>query len=164
LIDRAVILAFQRFRERNRLTFGIIAWSGFSQAEVTYQRASRHFGRSKWSFGQLVKAAIDTFVSFSYVPLRLISYFGFIVSIIAFAFAIYVVVDHFTSGSTLRGWPSLMAAILFLGGVQVLTLGVVGEYIWRISEESKGRPLYIVQETLGVEETVEPRTARYDEP
>jgi glycosyltransferase involved in cell wall biosynthesis len=150
LIDRAVIDSFQRFPERNRLTFGIISWSGFSQAEVRYKRAPRHAGRTKWSFGQLVKTAIDTFVSFSYLPLRLISYFGFVVSIVAFAFGFYVIAEHFDVGNNLKGWPSLMAAILFLGGVQLLTLGIVGEYIWRISEESKERPLYLVRDKLGI--------------
>jgi dolichol-phosphate mannosyltransferase len=154
LIDRSVISAFQRFQERNRLTFGIISWSGFSQSEVPYQRAQRHAGHSKWTFAQLVKTAIDTFVSFSYLPLRLISYFGFVVSTFAFAFGFYVVVEHFTVGSNLRGWPSLMAAILFLGGVQLLTLGIVGEYIWRISEESKRRPLYLVRDKIGIAEPV----------
>ena len=151
LIDRAVVDSFQSFGERNRLTFGIISWSGFSQAQVPYRRAPRHAGKSKWSFGQLVKTAIDTFVSFSYVPLRFISYFGLVLSLIAFAFAVYVVIEYFAKGTSLKGWPSLMAAILLLGGVQLLTLGVVGEYIWRISEESKRRPLYIVRERIGVD-------------
>jgi polyisoprenyl-phosphate glycosyltransferase len=151
LIDRAVIDAFKRFPERNRLTFGIISWLGYSQTQVPYQRAPRYAGRSKWSFGQLAKTAVDTFVSFSYVPLRLISYFGFLVSAFAFAFGVYVILDHFIVGTALKGWPSLMAAILFLGGVQLLTLGIVSEYIWRISEESKRRPLYLVRDTLGLE-------------
>jgi glycosyltransferase involved in cell wall biosynthesis len=152
LIDRKVIDTFQRFPERNRLTFGIISWAGFAQTQVPYRREPRHAGQSKWTLGQLVKTAIDTFVSFSYIPLRLISYFGFVVSLFAFVFALYVIIDHFASGSTLKGWPSLMAAILLFGGVQVLTLGIVGEYIWRISEESKRRPLYIVRDRLGIAE------------
>jgi polyisoprenyl-phosphate glycosyltransferase len=152
LIDGAVVSAFRRFTERNRLTFGIISWAGFSQTEVPYRRAPRHAGRSKWSLAQLIKTAVDTFVSFSYVPLRAISYFGFAVSLLAFAFGIYVVIDYVAQGTALRGWPSLMAAILFLGGIQLLTLGIVGEYIWRISEESKGRPLYLVRERVGTEE------------
>ena len=150
LIDRAVITSFRQFHERNRLTFGIISWSGFSQTEVPYRRAARHAGRSKWSLGQLVKTAVDTFVSFSYAPLRLISYFGMLVSVVAFLFGIYVVVDYFFNGIALRGWGSLMTAILFLGGVQLVTLGVLGEYVWRISEESKRRPLYIVRERIGI--------------
>jgi dolichol-phosphate mannosyltransferase len=159
LIDRKVIDAFHRFPERNRLTFGIISWAGFAQAQVPYRRAPRYAGKSKWSFGQLVKTAIDTFVSFSYIPLRLISYLGFVVSLFAFAFALYVIADHFASGSNLKGWPSLMAAILLLGGVQMLTLGIVSEYIWRISEESKRRPLYIVRDRLGIAEPSSPSDA-----
>jgi len=149
LIDRLVIDAFRRFQERNRLTFGIISWAGFRQDQVPYRRAARHAGRSKWSLGQLVKTAIDTFVSFSYVPLRLISYLGILVSVLSFAFGIYVVIDYVVAGTTLRGWPSLMAAILFLGGAQLVTLGVLGEYLWRTSEESKRRPLYFVREGIG---------------
>ena len=163
LIDQAVVQAFRRFTERNRLTFGIISWTGFAQTQVPYHRAPRHAGKSKWSAGQLVKAAIDTFVSFSYAPLRLISYFGVIVSTLAFAFGVYVIVDYVAHGTNLKGWPSLMAAILFLGGVQVLTLGIVGEYIWRIAEDSKSRPLYIARETLGLESLRE-REAEDDAP
>jgi polyisoprenyl-phosphate glycosyltransferase len=150
LIDHSVIESFKRFPEHNRLTFGIISWSGFSQAEVRYRRGPRYAGRSKWSSGQLLKTAIDAFVSFSYLPLRLISYFGVFVSIVAFIFGLYVIVEHFDVGSNLKGWPSLMAAILFLGGVQLLTLGIVGEYIWRISEESRQRPLYLVRDRIGL--------------
>jgi glycosyltransferase involved in cell wall biosynthesis len=150
LIDRSVVAAFREFQEHNRMTFGIISWSGFAQTEVYYRRAPRHAGRSKWSVGALVKAAIDTFVAFSYAPLRFISYMGLIVSLFSFAFGVYVVIDYAVNGTALKGWPSLMAGILFFGGVQLLTLGVVAEYIWRISEESKQRPLYLVRERLGV--------------
>jgi dolichol-phosphate mannosyltransferase len=152
LIDRSVVESFQRFEEHNRLTFGIIAWSGFSQTEVPYERAQRHAGRSKWSFANLVKAAIDTFVAFSYAPLRFITYFGLLVSVLAFTFGVYVVIDYFINGTGLRGWPSLMAGILFFGGVQLLTIGIVAEYIWRISEESKGRPLYLVRAQVGMDD------------
>jgi dolichol-phosphate mannosyltransferase len=154
LIDRSVIESFRRFPEHNRLTFGIISWSGFSQAEVHYRRSARFAGRSKWSFGQLVKTGIDALVSFSYLPLRAISYFGFFVSLVAFTFGLYVIAAHFDAGSSLKGWPSLMTAVLFLGGVQLLTLGVLGEYIWRISEESRRRPLYLVRTKLGMTDVV----------
>jgi dolichol-phosphate mannosyltransferase len=151
LIDGVVVNAFKQFQERNRLTFGIISWSGFTQEQVPYRRAARHAGRSKWSLGQLVKTAIDTFVSFSYVPLRLISYLGLLVSLLSFAFGIYIIVDYLVAGTQLRGWPSLMAAILFLGGAQLITLGVLGEYLWRTSEEAKRRPLYLVREGIGLD-------------
>src|SRR3954452_4589851 len=164
LIDRAVVDAFRRFSERNRLTFGIISWTGFAQTEVPYARAPRLAGRSKWSPGALVKAAVDTFVSFSYAPLRMISYFGIVVSALAFLFGVYVIVDYVANGTTLKGWPSLMLAILFLGGVQLLTLGIVGEYIWRVSEESKSRPLYIARETIRIDERQAPRDRVADSP
>jgi len=157
LLDRSVVEAFRQFQERNRLTFGIISWAGFSQAEVPYRRAPREAGRSKWSMAQLVKTAVDTFVSFSYVPLRLISYFGFLVSALSFVFGVYVILDYLANGTGLRGWPSLMSAILFLGGIQLVTLGIVGEYVWRISEESKRRPLYLVREHIGAEQPVPTR-------
>jgi dolichol-phosphate mannosyltransferase len=151
LIDGVVVHAFQQFQERNRLTFGIISWSGFTQEQVPYQRAARRAGRSKWSLGQLIKTAIDTLVSFSYVPLRLISYLGLLVSMLSFAFGLYIIIDYLVAGTQLRGWPSLMAAILFLGGAQLITLGVLGEYLWRTSEEAKRRPLYLVREGIGLD-------------
>jgi glycosyltransferase involved in cell wall biosynthesis len=152
LLDRTVVEAFRRFEERNRLTFGIVAWTGFAQTQVPYTRAARHAGQSKWSASLLVKAGIDTFVSFSYIPLRFISYFGMTVSVLAFLFGCYVVVDYLLNGVGLRGWPSLMAAILFLGGAQLITLGIIGEYLWRVSEEAKRRPLYLVRDRVGVEQ------------
>jgi polyisoprenyl-phosphate glycosyltransferase len=162
LLDRTVVEAFRQFEERNRLTFGIVSWTGFAQTEVPYTRAARHAGQSKWSAGLLVKAAIDTFVSFSYVPLRFISYFGMAVSLLAFAFGCYVVVDYLVNGVELRGWPSLMAAILFLGGAQLITLGVIGEYLWRVSEEAKRRPLYFVRERVGLEQPEAPALTTVD--
>jgi dolichol-phosphate mannosyltransferase len=152
LIDRKVIDAIRKFPERNRLTFGLISWTGFSQTQVPYKREARYAGKSKWSLAMLVKNAVDTFVSFSYLPLRLISYIGLVVSAFSFLFAAYVVIDYLFNGTQLRGWPSLMAAILFLGGIQLVTLGVVGEYVWRISEDAKSRPLYLVREMIGAEE------------
>jgi polyisoprenyl-phosphate glycosyltransferase len=151
LIDRSVVDAFRRFTERNRLTFGIIAWSGFSQTQVPYERARRYAGRTKWSLAMLAKTAIDTAVSFSYMPLRLITYFGFTVSLLAFVFGVFVVVEHLAGGAAIRGWPSLMAAILFLGGAQLVTLGVIGEYVWRVAEDTKRRPLYLVRDLTGIE-------------
>lgn len=153
LIDRTVVEAFRRFEERNRLTFGIISWTGFAQSEVPFDRAPRLAGKSKWSPAALVKAAVDTFVSFSYAPLRLISFAGVALSLLAFGFVIYVIVDYLANGTALRGWPSLMGAIMFFGGIQLFMLGVVGEYIWRIAEDSKSRPLYIARERLGLDDT-----------
>jgi dolichol-phosphate mannosyltransferase len=152
LLDRAVVEAARRARERNRFTLGLVSWLGFAQTVVPYQRAGREAGHSKWSLRARVKLAVDIFVSFSYLPIRVISYFGIVISVFSFAFAIYVAVDYAVAGTTLRGWPSLMVALLFLGGVQLVTLGIIGEYVWRIAEEARARPLYVVRELMGVDE------------
>ena len=152
LLDRRVVEAARQARERNRFTLGLISWLGFSQALVPYKRAGRDAGESKWSLRARVKLAVDIFVSFSYLPIRAISYFGIVVSAVAFVFSVYVVIDWAVVGTALRGWPSLMVAILFLGGVQLVTLGIIGEYVWRIAEETRARPLYVVRELIGVAE------------
>jgi glycosyltransferase involved in cell wall biosynthesis len=150
LIDRQVIDTFDSFKERNRVTFGLIAWSGFRQTEVAYERPRRHAGQSKWPLGRQVKAAIDTFLAFSYAPVRYISLLGIVISLCSFAFAFYVLARWWLVGTQVPGWPSLVLSVLFLGGVQLVALGILGEYLWRILEEARGRPLFVVQERLGM--------------
>ncbi|MBD3180945.1 glycosyltransferase [Candidatus Poribacteria bacterium] len=149
LLDKKIIEVFCNFKERHRVTFGIVSWSGFKQIEVPYVREERYAGKSKWSFRKLLKSSIDTFASFSYFPIRVISYFGITVSFFSFLFAIYVILRKIIHGARVSGWPSLMVSIMFLGGVQLITLGVIGEYVWRIFEEVKKRPLYIMDEKIG---------------
>ena len=150
LVSRKVINAFRQCTERNRLTFGLIAWSGFRQTEVPYHRPPRVAGQSAWTPARLIKAAIDTFVSFSFLPIRAMSVFGLVVSAISFLFGAYVLVNKLVFGTVIEGWTSVMLALLFLGGVQLTMIGVLGEYLWRILDEARGRPLYIVDRTLGV--------------
>lgn len=150
LISRSVIETFRQCAERNRLTFGLIAWSGFKETEVLYQRPPREAGASSWTFGRLVKSAIDTFISFSFLPIRAISYFGLVVSLISFAFGFYVVVNKIAFGTKVEGWTSVMLAVLILGGVQLTMIGVLGEYLWRILDEARGRPLYVIARSLGI--------------
>jgi dolichol-phosphate mannosyltransferase len=152
LLDHAVVAAARRTRERNRFTLGLVSWLGFSQSSIPYRRESREAGTSKWSLRARLKLAVDIFVSFSFLPIRVISYAGIVISLLSFAFAVYVVIDWAVAGTTLRGWPSLMVAILFLGGVQLVTLGIIGEYVWRTAEEARARPLYVVRELIGIEE------------
>jgi dolichol-phosphate mannosyltransferase len=149
LIDRKVIDSINRFTEHNRLTFGIISLVGFRHASVLYRRRARTVGRSKWSLARRVQAALDSFVAYSFLPLRLISYVGLAMSAASFLAIIYVAVAWLVHGTRLTGWPSLIAVILFIGGAQTLMLGILGEYIWRIAEDVKARPLYIVKETDG---------------
>ncbi|HEV3140609.1 MAG TPA: glycosyltransferase family 2 protein [Vicinamibacterales bacterium] len=149
LISRKVVETFRQCTERNRLTFGLIAWSGFREIQVPYHRPSRAAGSSSWTFGRLVKSAIDTFISFSFLPIRAISYFGLVVSFISFVFGFYVIINKLAYGTSVQGWTSVMLAVLLLGGVQLTMIGVLGEYLWRILDETRGRPLYVIDRSLG---------------
>jgi polyisoprenyl-phosphate glycosyltransferase len=150
LISRAVIDAFRQCTERNRLTFGLIAWSGFRETSVPYHRPRRLIGSSSWTVRRMVRAAIDTFISFSSLPIRLISGLGLLVSLFSFVFGFYVVVNKLVYGTRVQGWTSVMLAVLVLGGLQLLMIGVLGEYLQRILDEARARPLYIVERTLGL--------------
>jgi dolichol-phosphate mannosyltransferase len=152
LVSKRVLTTFRQCTERNRLTFGLIAWSGFRAAEVPYHRRVREAGRSSWTRGRLVKSAIDTFISFSFLPIRAISYFGLLVSLLSFLFGFYVIVNRLAFGTQVEGWTSVMLALLLLGGVQLTMIGVLGEYLWRILDEVRGRPLYVVERAMGIGE------------
>ena len=118
----------------------------FNKKEITYDRDPRAAGETKWNYRKLINFAIDGITSFTTAPLRLSSILGFIVSVVAFVFIIILIVKTTLFGDPVAGYPSLMAAILFLGGLQLLSLGVIGEYIGRIFNETKQRPLYFVEE------------------
>jgi glycosyltransferase involved in cell wall biosynthesis len=150
LISKPVIDAFRQCNERNRLTFGLIAWSGFRETDVPYHRPRRLVGSSSWTVGKMLKAAVDTFVSFSFLPIRAISFLGVLVSGLSFLFGFYVVINKVFFGTHVEGWTSVMLAVLVLGGVQLIMIGVLGEYLWRILDEARARPLYIVERTLGL--------------
>jgi len=150
LISKPVIEAFRECTERNRLTFGLIAWGGFKETAVPYHRPRRLVGSSSWTLGKMVKSAIDTFVSFSFLPIRAISFLGLVVSGLSFLFGFYVIVNKLWFGTRVEGWTSVMLAVLVLGGVQLVMIGVLGEYLWRILDEARGRPLYIIERTLGI--------------
>jgi glycosyltransferase involved in cell wall biosynthesis len=150
LISRAVIDAFRQCQERNRLTFGLIAWSGFRETNVPYHRPRRLIGSSSWTLRRMVKAAIDTFISFSSLPIRTISILGLLVSALSLVFGVYVFINQVFFGTRVQGWSSVMLAVLVLGGVQLLMIGVLGEYLQRILDEARARPLYIIERSLGI--------------
>jgi dolichol-phosphate mannosyltransferase len=152
LFDRQVIDVFRQIRDKNSITFMTIYWMGFRQAQVPYRRETRRFGTSKWPVGKRINSALDVITSFSYVPVRISSYVGLTVSIIALVGALIVLFNRLVLGIGEWGWPSLMIGVLFLGGVQMLMLGVLGEYLWRISSEVRDRPQYIVMKEVGFEE------------
>ncbi len=146
LLDRRCIEALKQIRETQRYTKGMFSWIGFNKKEITYDRDPRIAGSSKWNYLKLFNFAIDGITSFTTAPLRISSLFGFIISLISFVYIIVIVINTTIYGNSVAGYPSLMAVVLFLGGVQLLSLGVIGEYIGRIFNETKGRPLYFIEE------------------
>jgi glycosyltransferase involved in cell wall biosynthesis len=150
-MDRAVIEQFNRLPERNRFIPGLRSWLGFRQTSVAYDRHHRNAGAPKQSLAKLIKYAMDAMISFSYRPLRWVTYAGFVISSIAFLLAIYYLIEFiYRRGRTYgSGFTTTIMCLLFLGGVQLISIGILGEYIGRIYEEIKQRPLYIVQEMVG---------------
>jgi glycosyltransferase involved in cell wall biosynthesis len=151
LLDRKVVDVIRLMPERNRFMKGLFAWAGFRQAAVGYHREERKVGKTKYNYWKLWTLAIDGITSASTVPLRIWSYLGASVALGALAYSVYIIIRTLTSGIDVPGYASLMVAVLFLGGLQLLSLGVLGEYVGRILTETKGRPLYIVRETIGVD-------------
>ena len=149
LLDRRVVDVIRAMPERNRFMKGLFAWSGFRQIGVAYDRVERENGRSKFSYWKLWTLAIDGITSSSTMPLRVWSYVGGTVAIGALVYAARAVVIALVFGSRVAGYPSVFVAVTFLGGVQLLCLGVLGEYVGRILIETKQRPLYLVRDRLG---------------
>ena len=146
LLDRRVVEALKQFRESQRNTKAMFSWVGFHKKEILYDRDSRAAGETKWNYIKLVELAIDGITSFTTAPLRISTYAGIAVSGLTFIYMVYLVIRTIFFGVDLAGYPSMMAVILFLGGVQLLSLGIIGEYIGRIFNETKQRPLYLIEE------------------
>ncbi len=149
LLDRKVVDVIRMMPERNRFMKGLFAWAGFRQAAVEYDREPRNVGRTKFNYWKLWTLALDGITSGSTLPLRVWSYLGAVVAALSLVYAGYVAVRTLIFGADVPGYPSLMVAILFFGGVQLTSLGVLGEYVGRILVETKHRPIYIVRETIG---------------
>lgn len=146
LMSARALEGLRGLRERQRFMKGLFAWVGFRQAEIPYRREARLAGRSKFSYWKLWNFALEGITSFSTVPLRVATYLGLTTSLVAFAYGGWVVAKTLLWGESVQGWPTLMAVILFLGGVQLMALGVIGEYLGRLYLEAKQRPLYLVRD------------------
>ena len=151
LIDRKVRDALYLVNERNRYVRGLISWLGFRSAGVDFVREKRFAGETKYPMRKMIRFAIDALTSFSYKPLKLASYVGAIISFFSFVYLLVVIYQRFFTDTTVTGWTSSIAVSLFFNGVILIILGIVGEYIGRIYDEVKGRPLYIVSRTLNVD-------------
>jgi glycosyltransferase involved in cell wall biosynthesis len=145
LMSRRVLNALQQMREQHRFMKGLFAWVGFPSMAVPYDRAARHSGQSKWNYWKLWNLALEGITSFTVMPLKVATYLGLFVALLSVAYAGVIVVKTLFLGNPVAGYPSLVTIVLFLGGVQLMTLGVIGEYLGRIFNETKQRPLYFVE-------------------
>jgi polyisoprenyl-phosphate glycosyltransferase len=148
LLDRRVVEALKQMPERNRFMKGLFAWVGFKQTSVSFVRPPSK-RPTTWNYWKLWNFAIDGITSFSFVPLKIWSYVGLTISLISFVYASFLVIRTLIFGIDLPGYASIMVAVLFLGGIQLMTLGIMGEYLGRVYEEVKGRPLYLVRDCYG---------------
>jgi dolichol-phosphate mannosyltransferase len=146
LIDRTVLDQLKGMSEYNKFLRGQISWLGFSQSYVLFDRDGRMHGEASYTFKKLAKLALDGITSFSNFPLKLASWMGFVVSGVAFLILLYALIAKLMYMVPINGWTSLMIVVSFLGGIQLLTLGIIGEYISRINEEVRNRPVYVVDE------------------
>jgi len=149
LLDRRVVDVLLSMPERDRFLRGMVSWVGFRQVAVMYRRAERHAGESKYPLFKMLQFAADGVISFSLTPLRLALWVGFLSIGMAFAGILYALIIRLYTNDWVRGWTSIFTAVLFIGGAQLVTLGIIGEYIGRIYAEVKRRPLYVVEERLG---------------
>ncbi|MEI6083877.1 MAG: glycosyltransferase family 2 protein [Verrucomicrobiota bacterium] len=148
LMDRKVVDMLKKMPERNRFIRGLRSWVGFKQTGIEYERDARHAGEPKYNFTRLLKLAFDGFMSFSYVPLRIAFWMGLASFALCLVYIAYALYGKFALGTNPPGWTSLMIAVMMLGGVQLVLIGIVGEYIARIYDEVKQRPFYVVGETV----------------
>ena len=150
LMSKRAVKQFRKLREQDRFVRGLVSWVGYNQIGVSYSREKRHAGKTKYPYTKMFKFAIDGLTSFSSVPLRFATYLGYITSFLAFLYACSVFIQK-ALGITVQGWATIMVGMLFLGGVQLICLGIIGEYISRIFTETKQRPMYLVEETYSSE-------------
>ncbi|MCU5095504.1 MULTISPECIES: glycosyltransferase family 2 protein [Bacillus] len=146
LLDRRCVEALKKIRETQRYTKGMFSWIGYNKKEILFDRDPRAAGETKWNYFKLMDLAIEGITSFTTAPLRLASFMGFTVSFLAFIYMIWIIIKTLMYGESVSGYPSMMTAILFIGGVQLISIGIIGEYLGRIFNETKQRPLYFVDE------------------
>jgi glycosyltransferase involved in cell wall biosynthesis len=146
LLDRRCVEALRQLRETQRYTKGMFSWIGYNKKEVLFDRDPRAAGETKWNYMKLLDLAIEGITSFTTNPLRFSSLFGVVISFFAFIYIIWIILKTLIYGESVAGYPSLMTVVLFLGGIQLISLGIIGEYLGRVFNETKARPLYFVDE------------------
>lgn len=147
LIDKKIVEVLREMPEKNKFLRGQISWIGFNQTFVSYERQKRQSGETGYTYRKMLHFALDGITAFSDVPLKIVTYFGFIVSIFSFLVAIYALYSKFILEDYVQGWTSLIITILFLGGIQMIAIGIIGEYLSRMNHNIRNRPLYIIRES-----------------
>lgn len=155
LLDRKAIDAIKQYKETHRYTKGMFSLIGFKKKEVLFDRDPRAAGKTKWNYSKLFNLAIEGFTSFTTMPLKIATFFGFFISLFAFIYAIYIIVKTISMGNGVPGYPSIMVVMLFLGGIQLLSIGIIGEYLGRIFDETKKRPLYFINDYISNDKVIE---------
>lgn len=164
LLSRRAVNALCSVRERSRFVRGLVSWIGYRQIGVTFTREKRPAGRTKYSFRKMLKFAIDGLTTFSFAPLQAAMYLGFLTAGSSFLYIAYAVVLKLFTERTVPGWTSLMVAVLFVGGVQLIAIGIIGEYLGRVYDEVKQRPLYLVDEKIGFDPSSQTEVMRQEFP
>jgi glycosyltransferase involved in cell wall biosynthesis len=151
LMSRRAVEALKPIRERNRFVRGLVGWIGFRHTSIRFVRDVRHAGETKYHLTKMARFALNGIISFSFAPLQLATYLGFAVSLVSFVYMVYALGLKLLTDRVVQGWASVIVAVLFIGGVQLISLGIIGEYIGRIYEEVKQRPLYLIDKLAGFE-------------
>ncbi|MCB0080707.1 MAG: glycosyltransferase family 2 protein [Caldilineaceae bacterium] len=149
LMDRRVVLAMRQLREKHRFMRGLSSWVGFKQIAVEYERQERFAGETKYPFRKMLRLANNAITSFSYFPLQLATFVGFATAILSAIFIIFVIIARLSGYQSFEGQATTLVMVLFLGGIQLISLGIIGEYLGRIYDEVRGRPLYVVNRAVG---------------
>jgi len=152
LIDRKIADSISNANEKNSPLSAQILWYGYKVKKIYYVRKKRELGKSQWTLSKKIKLFIDTFIAFSYAPIKIISGLGIIISLAAFIFAMIILFNKFYNNIPIQGWASLMIVLLGLSGIQLITLAIIGEYLWRNFDESRKRPIYIVEKEIGIDD------------
>jgi polyisoprenyl-phosphate glycosyltransferase len=152
LLDRCVVDLMKRWGEKNSFIQGQILWTGYEPEVIGYTRREREIGHSQWSLSRKVKYFVDGFVTYSSAPIRLITSLGLLVSLLSFSYAVFIFFLKIFYGTPVEGWAPLMITILFLGGLQLVMLGIIGEYLWRSYHETRRQPNYVIESVVGANE------------
>ncbi len=147
LVDKKIVEYLKKMPEQNKFLRGQIAWLGFNQTEVLFDRDERIYGKTNYTYGKMIKFALDAITSFSSLPLQLVTRLGFVISFVSFLIILFALYSHYVLKVTLAGWTSVIISSTFIGGVQLFVIGIIGEYLGRINNNVLNRPLYIVAET-----------------